>query len=63
MRKEKSKRKKSGFRRLILFLLVLLTVLLGGWYYLAGRLYGEINYQEAARFRDKPWKGGGAVNI
>ena len=63
MRKEKSKRKKSGFRRLILFLLVLLAVLLGGWYYLIGRLYGEINYQEAAGFRDKPWKGGGAVNI
>ncbi len=63
MRKEKSKRKKSGFRRLILFLLVLLAVLLGGWYYLVGRLYGEINYQEAAGFKDKPWKGGGAVNI
>lgn len=63
MQKEKKKRKKSGLRRLILFLLAFSAVLLGGWYYMAGRLYGEINFQAAEKYTDQPWRSEGAVNI
>lgn len=63
MRKEKRKRRKSGLWRLLLFLLALAAVLLAGWYYIVGRLYGEINFQAAEGYADQPWKSEGAVNI
>lgn len=63
MKNKGRKRKKFRLLRLVLFLLILGGVLLAGWYFIVGRLYQKINYQEAGDQADQPWKEEGAVNI
>ncbi len=63
MKRYEKRRRKSGFKMVIIFLLVFLLVLLGGWYYIVGRLYGKMHYQEAEGYGDQPWKKDGVVNI
>lgn len=43
--------------------MVLSVVLLSGWYFLLGKLYAQIHYQQADGFTDQPWKEEGVVNI
>lgn len=50
-------------KRLLISALVILAVVLGGWYFLLGKLYAEMTYEEAERFSDKPWKEDGVINI
>lgn len=63
MSRKREKRRKSRLKRLLIFALVFLTVMLGGWYFLLGKLYAEMKYEEAERFSDKPWKEDGVINI
>lgn len=63
MSRKREKRRKSRLKRLLIFTLVFLSVVLGGWYFLLGKLYAEMTYEEAERFSDKPWKEEGVVNI
>ena len=61
-RKEKRKRK-SGFFRLCLMVLVFLAVLAAGWYFLLGKLYQEVHYEEASTYTNQSLGGDGVVNI
>ena len=63
MKNKERKRKKYRLLRFILFLLILAGVLITGWYFIVGRLYQKINYQEVPGQTDQPWKEDGAVNI
>lgn len=63
MSRKKEKRRRHKLKGLLVFVLVFLAVLLGGWYLLLGKLYGEMTYEEAEGFTDKPWKEEGVVNI
>lgn len=63
MSRKKEKRRRSGLKRLLIFLLVFLGVVLGGWYFLLGKLYAEMTYEEAEGFGDEPWKEDGVINI
>ncbi len=63
MSRKREKRRKSRLKRLLLFTLVFLAVVLGGWYFLLGKLYAEMTYEEAERFSDEPWKEDGVINI
>ena len=63
MSRKREKRKKSGLKRLLVFVLVFLAVILGGWYFLLGKLYSKMTYEEAESFTDKPWKEEGVVNL
>lgn len=63
MSRKREKRRRSGFRRLLVSVLVFLAVVLGGWYFLLGRLYGEMTYKEAENFSGEPWKEDGVINL
>ncbi len=63
MSRKREKRRKSGLKRLLVSVLVFLAVILGGWYFLLGKLYREMTYEEAESFTDKPWKEDGVVNL
>lgn len=63
MSRKREKRRKSRLKRLLIFALVFLAVVLGGWYFLLGKLYAEMTYEEAERFSDEPWKEDGVINI
>ncbi len=63
MRKHGKRRKRSRIKSFLLFLFVLTGVVLGGWYYIVGKLYGQIGYQEAAAFTGQKLKVDGVTNI
>lgn len=63
MSRKREKRKKSKFKKLLLTVLVFMGAVLGLWYLLIGKLYGEMNYEEAESFAGEPWKSDGAINI
>lgn len=63
MSRKIEKRKKSGLKRALVSVLVLLAVILCGWYFLVGKLYSEMIYEEAESFSDEPWKEEGVVNL
>ena len=46
-----------------LSLVALCVIVLLGWYFLLGKLYGQIQYQPADGFTDQPWKEAGVTNI
>lgn len=63
MSRKREKRRKPRLKKLLIFALVLLAVVLGGWYFLLGKLYAEMTYEEAGSFSDEPWKEDGVINI
>lgn len=48
---------------MLFFVAVLAAVLFGGWYFMVGKLYEKVHYQEAEEFMSQPWKSEGVTNI
>lgn len=63
MSRRERKRRKSKFLRFWLFVMVFLATLAGGWYFLLGRLYERVHYEEASAYTNQPFKGEGVINI
>ncbi len=63
MKRHEKRRRGSGLKKAIIFLVVFALVVLGGWYYIVGKLYGEVNYLAAEGYREQPWKEDGVLNI
>lgn len=63
MSRKRDKRKRFGLKKLLVSVLIFLAVILSGWYFLLGKLYGKMTYEEAENFSDKPWKDEGVVNL
>lgn len=62
-KKPVKKKKKSKLKRFLLFLLMLILILGIGWYYVIGKLYGQMVYQEATALTGEPMKADGVTNI
>lgn len=62
-RPKKRRKKKSLFKRLFLFLLILCVLVGGLWYYLVGRVYARMNYEEIPSLAGEPFKEDGVINI
>lgn len=49
--------------RFILFCVCLAVILLAGWYFIVGKLYDRVEYQEAESYEEEPWQQQGAINL
>lgn len=61
--KTKKKRKKSKFKRFCMILLVFLALLAGGMYYVVGKVYNKMEYEEIDALATAPMQEEGVVNI
>lgn len=61
--KGKKKKKKSTGRKLLLVLLLLVLLMGMGLYYVAGKIYGKMNYTELENVVDEDLKKDGVINI
>lgn len=57
------KKKKHRLRKFLITILVLLALLAGGAYYLVGKVYTKMNYEEISSVTTAPMKQEGVVNI
>lgn len=60
---KKRKKKKTGLKRFFIIVILLLAVLAGGIYYVAGKVYGKLEYEEITALTEAPVKEDGVVNI
>lgn len=63
MSRKREKRKKSKIKKLLFSALIIIGIVFGLWYFLIGKLYGKMTYEEAESFAGEPWKGDDVINI
>lgn len=63
MGRKRKEKKRFRLKKFFLSLVALCAIVLLGWYFLLGKLYGQIHYQPADGFTDQPWKEADVTNI
>ena len=59
----KKKKKRFRIKRFLLTAVLIIALLLGGLYYVVGRVYSKLNYQEIESLTSAPMKEDGVINI
>lgn len=60
---QKKKKKRFSIKRFLLTAVLIIALLLGGLYYVVGRVYSKLNYQEIESLTSAPMKEDGVINI
>lgn len=61
--KTKKRKKKSGLMRFLIIVLLLLVLLAGGLYYVVGKVYDKLNYDEIESLVSDPIRDEGIINV
>lgn len=59
----KKKKKRFSIKRFLLTAVLIIALLLGGLYYMVGKVYSKLNYQEIESLTSAPMKEDGVINI
>lgn len=62
-RKSRKKKRKSKLKRFLIIVIVLLALLAGGLYYVVGKVYDKLNYDEIESVVSEPLKDEGIINV
>lgn len=60
---QKKKKKRFSIKRFLLTAVLIIALLLGGLYYMVGKVYSKLNYQEIESLTSAPMKEDGVINI